>query len=31
MHLGEILAEGSVEEIRANDTVREVYFGKAYA
>lgn len=31
MHLGEILAEGSVEEIRANKSVREVYFGKAYA
>jgi branched-chain amino acid transport system ATP-binding protein len=31
MHQGEILAEGSAEEIRANETVREVYFGQAYA
>lgn len=31
MHLGEILAEGSVEEIRAHETVREVYFGQAHA
>ena len=31
MHLGEILAEGTAEEIRANETVREVYFGQAYA
>ena len=31
MHLGEILAEGSADEIRANKSVREVYFGKAYA
>lgn len=31
MHQGEVLAEGSVEEIRANETVREVYFGQAYA
>jgi branched-chain amino acid transport system ATP-binding protein len=31
MHQGEILAEGSVEEIRGNETVREVYFGQPYA
>jgi branched-chain amino acid transport system ATP-binding protein len=31
MHLGEILAEGTAEEIRANEKVREVYFGQAYA
>jgi branched-chain amino acid transport system ATP-binding protein len=31
MHQGEVLAEGSVEEIRANETVREVYFGQTYA
>jgi ABC-type branched-subunit amino acid transport system ATPase component/ABC-type branched-subunit amino acid transport system permease subunit len=31
MHRGEVLAEGSVEEIRANELVREVYFGEAYA
>jgi ABC-type branched-subunit amino acid transport system ATPase component/ABC-type branched-subunit amino acid transport system permease subunit len=31
MHHGEILAEGTAEEIRANETVREVYFGQAYA
>jgi len=31
MHQGEILAEGSVEEIRANEMVREVYFGQAHA
>jgi branched-chain amino acid transport system ATP-binding protein len=31
MHQGEILAEGSAEEIRGNETVREVYFGQAYA
>ena len=31
MHQGEILAEGSVQEIRANERVREVYFGQAYA
>jgi ABC-type branched-subunit amino acid transport system ATPase component/ABC-type branched-subunit amino acid transport system permease subunit len=31
MHQGEILAEGSVEEIRGNETVREVYFGQSYA
>lgn len=31
MHLGKILAEGTAEEIRANETVREVYFGQAYA
>jgi branched-chain amino acid transport system ATP-binding protein len=31
MHLGEILAEGTAAEIRADETVREVYFGKAYA
>jgi branched-chain amino acid transport system ATP-binding protein/branched-chain amino acid transport system permease protein len=31
MHLGEILAEGTAMEIRANETVREVYFGQAYA
>jgi branched-chain amino acid transport system ATP-binding protein len=31
MHLGEILAEGSAEDVRANATVREVYFGQAYA
>jgi branched-chain amino acid transport system ATP-binding protein len=31
MHNGEILAEGSVEEIRAHETVRSVYFGTAYA
>jgi branched-chain amino acid transport system ATP-binding protein len=31
MHLGETLAEGTAEEIRANETVREVYFGQAYA
>ena len=31
MHQGEILAEGSAEEIRANEAVREVYFGQAYA
>ncbi|MDP9494669.1 MAG: branched-chain amino acid ABC transporter ATP-binding protein/permease [Actinomycetota bacterium] len=31
MHQGEVLAEGSVEEIRANELVREVYFGEAYA
>jgi branched-chain amino acid transport system ATP-binding protein len=31
MHHGEILAEGSAEDVRANETVREVYFGQAYA
>jgi branched-chain amino acid transport system ATP-binding protein len=31
MHQGEILAEGSAEEIRGNETVREVYFGQAHA
>ena len=31
MHLGEILAEGTAEEIRANETVREVSLGQAYA
>jgi branched-chain amino acid transport system ATP-binding protein len=31
MHHGEILAEGSAEEIRANETVRDVYFGQAHA
>jgi branched-chain amino acid transport system ATP-binding protein len=31
MHQGEILAEGSAEEIRGSETVREVYFGQAYA
>ncbi len=31
MHQGEILAEGSVDEIRGNETVREVYFGQSYA
>lgn len=31
MHQGEILAEGSVDEIRENVQVREVYFGQAYA
>lgn len=31
MHQGEILAEGSAEEIRSNETVREVYFGQTYA
>ena len=31
LHMGEVLAEGSVEEIRANETVREVYFGRTYA
>jgi len=31
MHQGEILAEGSVEEIRGNEMVREVYFGQSYA
>jgi branched-chain amino acid transport system ATP-binding protein len=31
MHQGEILAEGSAAEIRANETVREIYFGQAYA
>jgi branched-chain amino acid transport system ATP-binding protein len=31
MHQGKILAEGSVPEIRANEMVREVYFGQAYA
>jgi ABC-type branched-subunit amino acid transport system ATPase component/ABC-type branched-subunit amino acid transport system permease subunit len=31
MHQGEVLAEGSVEEIRASELVREVYFGEAYA
>jgi branched-chain amino acid transport system ATP-binding protein len=31
MHLGEILAEGTAEEIRGNETVREVYFGQTYA
>jgi len=31
MHQGEILAEGSVEEIRGNETVRDVYLGQAYA
>lgn len=31
MHQGEILAEGSVQEIRANERVREVYLGQAYA
>jgi branched-chain amino acid transport system ATP-binding protein len=31
MHNGEILAEGSVEEIRAHEKVREVYFGEAFA
>ena len=31
MHQGEILAEGSVEEIRGNEKVREVYFGQSYA
>lgn len=31
MHLGEILAEGTTEEIRANEMVREVYFGQTYA
>jgi ABC-type uncharacterized transport system ATPase subunit len=31
MHQGEVLAEGSVEEIRANELVREVYLGEAYA
>jgi branched-chain amino acid transport system ATP-binding protein len=27
LHLGEVLAEGSVSEIQANDKVREVYMG----
>jgi branched-chain amino acid transport system ATP-binding protein len=31
MHLGEILAEGTADEVRANEAVREVYFGRAYA
>jgi branched-chain amino acid transport system ATP-binding protein len=31
MHNGEILAEGSVDEIRAHETVRAVYFGEAFA
>jgi branched-chain amino acid transport system ATP-binding protein len=31
MHNGEILAEGSVDEIRAHETVRDVYFGEAHA
>jgi branched-chain amino acid transport system ATP-binding protein len=31
MHNGEILAEGSPEDIRAHETVRQVYFGDAYA
>jgi branched-chain amino acid transport system ATP-binding protein len=31
MHLGEILAEGTTEEIRADEQVREVYFGQAHA
>jgi branched-chain amino acid transport system ATP-binding protein len=31
MHHGEILVEGSAEEVRSNETVREVYFGQAYA
>jgi branched-chain amino acid transport system ATP-binding protein len=31
MHHGEILAEGSAEDIRANETVRDVYFGQAHA
>jgi len=31
MHQGEVLAEGSVEEIRGNETVQEVYFGQAHA
>jgi branched-chain amino acid transport system ATP-binding protein len=31
MHLGEILAEGTTEEIRADERVREVYFGQAHA
>jgi ABC-type branched-subunit amino acid transport system ATPase component len=31
MHNGEILAEGRVEEIRAHETVRAVYFGEAFA
>jgi ABC-type branched-subunit amino acid transport system ATPase component/ABC-type branched-subunit amino acid transport system permease subunit len=31
MHLGEILAEGTTDEIRADERVREVYFGQAHA
>lgn len=31
MHHGEILAEGSAEEVRGNETVRDVYFGQAHA
>jgi ABC-type branched-subunit amino acid transport system ATPase component len=31
MHLGEILAEGTTEQIRADEQVREVYFGQAHA
>jgi branched-chain amino acid transport system ATP-binding protein/branched-chain amino acid transport system permease protein len=31
MHLGEILAEGTTDEIRADEQVREVYFGQAHA
>jgi ABC-type branched-subunit amino acid transport system ATPase component/ABC-type branched-subunit amino acid transport system permease subunit len=31
MHHGEILAEGSAEEVRADETVRAVYFGQTHA
>jgi branched-chain amino acid transport system ATP-binding protein len=31
MHHGQIIAEGSVDEIRGNQMVRDVYFGQAYA
>ena len=27
LHLGKILAEGSMEEIRSNQTVQDVYLG----
>jgi ABC-type branched-subunit amino acid transport system ATPase component len=29
MHLGEVIAEGSPEAVRANSRVREVYLGDA--
>jgi branched-chain amino acid transport system ATP-binding protein len=31
LHLGEVLAEGSVDEIRTNDKVREIYMGRRSA
>jgi len=28
LHRGAVLAEGTMEEIRANDVVRDIYLGK---